>query len=65
MEPDDSGKRWHFWFFRWWRHWQVDMAFRRWRWFSVGVKWRTGWPRLVAYYSPDATPSHPKKRGWA
>lgn len=60
---------WAVWFFRWWRHWQIDIALGRRRWFSIGVNWRPrfkdewAWPRLIAYYSPDATPVHPKARG--
>lgn len=54
--------------FRWWRRTQLDIQLgngflslgldrttpRRLSWFS----WR-----LVAYYSPDATPVHPRARG--
>jgi len=47
--------------FRWWKRWQLDIAFRR-GYLSLGVDWRD---RLqpVAYWSPDATPAHPQARG--
>jgi hypothetical protein len=45
--------------FRWYRHAQLDIELLG-GWMSLGVKrWRP-----IAYWSPDATPMHPKARGW-
>jgi hypothetical protein len=53
--------------FRWWRRTQLDIELRA-GFLSLGLDRRTPrgalfpW-RLIAYYSPDATPIHPRSRG--
>lgn len=52
--------------FRWCRHWQLDCVLFGRGYFCVGLCWFRGplRPRFIAYFSPDATPSHPRRRGW-
>lgn len=47
--------------FRWHRHWQLDMPCAS-GWLSLGLSWRYG-VRPIAYWSPDATPVHPRAKG--
>lgn len=57
--------------FRWWRRTQLDIRLRA-SFLSLGLDRRRGphpdkpirrgW-RLIAYWSPDATPMHPRARG--
>lgn len=54
--------------FRWWKHTQLDIRLKS-GFLSLGLDRRTprwvspiSW-RLIAYYSPDATPVHPRGRG--
>lgn len=59
--------------FRWWKRTQLDIQLQS-GFLSLGLDRRTprwasrlSW-RLIAYYSPDATPVHPRARGlkgWA
>jgi hypothetical protein len=53
--------------FKWHRHWQLDIPLGR-RWLCVGWCWsnnkhpaKSG---LVLYWSPNATPSHPRAWGF-
>lgn len=47
--------------FRWWKHTQIDIECRG-GFLSLGLVRRGMW-KPVAYWSPDATPTHPKARG--
>lgn len=47
--------------FRWHKRTQLDIRLRR-GFLSLGLDRRRGW-RSIAYWSPDATPVHPKARG--
>jgi hypothetical protein len=47
--------------FRWAKRTQFDMPCRA-GWLSLGLDRTRRW-RLVAYWSPDATPMHPRARG--
>lgn len=49
--------------YRWWHHWQWDITLGPWRYFCVGAAWRDR-PRLIAYYSRNATPWHHSAHGW-
>ena len=58
----------HVMLFRWWKRTQVDIQIGK-GFLCVGLdrttpRWlsRFSW-RPVAYYSPDATPTHPRARG--
>lgn len=46
--------------FRWWKRTQLDTRTRS-GWLSVGLDRRDGW-HPFAYWSPDATPVHPRAR---
>lgn len=50
-----------FFLFRWWKRTQLDIRLRD-GFLSVGLDWRTGWSP-IAYWSPDATPVHPRAKG--
>lgn len=54
--------------FRWWKRTQLDIRLKN-GFLSLGLdrrapRWASHlrW-RLIAYYSPDATPVHPRARG--
>jgi hypothetical protein len=55
--------------FRWWKRTQLDIQVG-YGFLCLGLdrgtpRWmsRLNW-RLIAYYSPDATPVHPRAKGW-
>lgn len=56
--------------YRWWKRTQLDIHIGGAGFVCVGVdrrapRWATWVPwRAIAYYSPDATPMHPRARGW-
>ena len=48
--------------FRWHKRTQLDVPTPR-GWLSFGLDRRNG-PRVIAYWSPDATPSNPRAKGF-
>lgn len=48
--------------FRWWKRTQLDVRLAG-GFLSLGLDRKDGW-RPIAYWSPDATPVHPRAKGW-